>query len=193
MRLMMRPQIRLFSRALLLVGLGTAAGHAAAQAEPVTDELSGIVAGIVHYTRWPDAPATLRLCIDARSELASGAGARRLTDAITLLGPRLFTIDARRLDTASAASVLDCHALYVDAASAAAWQPMLKELISRPVLTIGRGEDFCSWGGQFCLERSSTAPESMRIRANLDSISRSGLRVNPQLLRLTQREPKPSR
>ena len=75
--------------------------------------------------------------------------------------------------------------------AAAIWQsaPVMRALlttfVNRPVLTIGHGEDFCSFGGMFCLQ-STEAGE--RIQANLDSISRSGLRINPQLLRLTQRD-----
>jgi hypothetical protein len=63
------------------------------------------------------------------------------------------------------------------------WRGMLLGVLDRPVLTIGFDEEFCSLGGMFCLDNSSG---KLQIRANLDSISRSGMRINPQLLRLTQ-------
>jgi hypothetical protein len=168
-----------------------------AQGEPrgavSPDELVGVLAGIVHYTRWPETPALLHVCVDMRDELASGAGAHRLADALATLGPAPVSIEGRHLD-AGAASMLDCQALYVGNAPPVAWQRLLKELVNRPVLTIGYSEEFCSWGGQFCLERTDPgAATELRIRANLDAISRSGLRVNPQLLRLTQRDPKAPR
>jgi hypothetical protein len=151
------------------------------------EELSNVLAGIVHYTRWPDAPATLHLCVDVGDELATGAGARRLADLLAALDPRPVSIDPRHLDDGPAA-VADCQVVYMGTAAAASWQRLLKDLANRPVLAIGYGEDFCSRGGQFCLEAAS-----LRMHANLDAIALSKLRVNPQLLRFTQRDPKGGR
>lgn len=146
--------------------------------------LPELVAGIVHYTRWPDPPATLRLCVEAGDELADGDGARQLFEALALLPERRVSTVARRIAGATAASLQDCQAIYFGQVSSASWRYLLQELANQPVLTIGPGEDFCSWGGVFCLERAGA---SVRIKANLDAVARSGLRVNPQLLRLTQR------
>ncbi|HEY4065376.1 MAG TPA: YfiR family protein [Burkholderiaceae bacterium] len=184
---------RLLGLALIACFSPVCLAQGEARSAVASDELIGILAGIVHYTRWPETPALLHVCVDTRDELASGAGARRLADALATLGPAPVSIESRRLET-GAASLSDCQALYVSDLAPAAWQRLLKELVNRPVLTIGYGEEFCSWGGQFCLERAAPGTTTdLRIRANLDAISRSGLRVNPQLLRLTQRDPKAPR
>ena len=184
---------RLFGLALMAgLALPCLAQGEARVGMPASDELIGVLAGIVHYTRWPAAPTPLHVCVDARDDLAGGAGARHLADALAELGPGPVVIEGRRLE-AGAASVVDCQAIYVGDVPPVVWQRLLKELVNRPTLTIGYSEDFCSWGGQFCLERGAPATANLRIRANLDAISRSGLRVNPQLLRLTQRDPKAPR
>jgi hypothetical protein len=51
------------------------------------------------------------------------------------------------------------------------------------VLLLGEGADFCSDGGMFCLEPGAGAS---RFGANLDAIARSGLRVNPLVLRIAR-------
>ena len=180
---------QLLSMALIVCLTSPCRAQSEARGAEGAEELSGVLAGIVYYTRWPGSPTPLRVCVDARDELATDAGTRRIADELAVLGPNGISIEGRRLDDGPS-SVLDCQAIYVGDVSAATWKGLLKDLVSRPVLAIGYGEEFCSRGGQFCLDR---AAGGLRIRANLDSISRSGLRVNPQLLRLTQRHTEATR
>lgn len=148
-----------------------------------TLELADILAGIIHYTRWPDSGANVRICVDEQERNALSAIVRKLDDVLS--NGRHVSVVSRRVDAAGAASLLDCQGIYFGDGPPDRWQPLLMQLAHRPVLTVGPGEDFCSYGGVFCLERSESG---VRIKANLDAIARSGLRVNPQLLRLTQRE-----
>jgi YfiR/HmsC-like len=149
---------------------------------PVDADVATTVVGIVHFARWPDRPATLHLCVadaDART-------ADELAHAFAQAGgdERKVIVTSRSLSGSAADALLDCQVLYVGAAAPDTYRPTLVRMAGRPILTIGAGDDFCSFGGLFCVERSGDAT---RIKANLDSIAGSGLRVNPQLLRLTQR------
>lgn len=71
------------------------------------------------------------------------------------------------------------------------WQALpqrqaLRSLAGRPVLSIGQGSEFCSDGGLFCLTPDRAG---LRFEVNLDAVSRSGLRVHPQVLRLARPRP----
>jgi len=92
--------------------------------------------------------------------------------------------ELRKLGLASPELLSVCDALYVGAMPRRQWNPLLRRLNPRPMLTIGQGEDFCSYGGQFCL---ITGVQGLQIRANVDAIALSGLRVNARLLQMTAR------
>ena len=146
-------------------------------------ELPDVLAGIVHYTRWQDPADALRLCVSEKNPGAAAALARRFGEGAAQAG-RIEVVSVR-IDAGAAAALLACQVIYFGETPAAAWRSLLPELAKHPILTIGHGEDFCSYGGLFCLE---PGPSGVRMRANLDSIAHVGLRVNPQLLRLAQRE-----
>jgi hypothetical protein len=90
----------------------------------------------------------------------------------------------RSLRAEAADSLLDCQAIYFGAMAPRELQPLLLRLNRHPILTIGLGDEFCSFGGKFCLV---PAGRGLQIKANLDAISYSGLRVNARLLQLTVR------
>jgi len=172
-----RPPRRLLS-ATLAVALLQLPGAARAQA---ADELADLVLGIVHYTRWPAAPESITLCVDD-----TDAGAAGLAAALGALAPAPpIRIAPRHVAPARAAELFDCHALLFPDMPAAPRQELLLKLNKRPILTLGRGEGFCSHAGQICLIDS---PRGLRFRANLDAIAFSGLRLNPRMLELGVRE-----
>ncbi len=153
----------------------------AAKPPPLRDaqQLGAVVGGIISYTRWPHSPNPVRLCVlghpglVGQFPLANPAvpGQRPVTAHLMLPGAELQR---------------DCDALYVTAMpSAANYRALLRQVIGGPVLTMGEGAEFCSDGGMFCFESQVSAP-SHRFSANLDAIARSGLRVNPQVLRLAR-------
>jgi YfiR/HmsC-like len=187
---MSRSGVAAIVRGLACALLATLAGPSIAQTDariaaaggPL--ELPDVLAGIVHYTRWPDAVDSLRLCVTDKDPATLAALTRRFGASAAPVG-RIEVVSVR-IDAEAVASLLDCQVVYFGQAPAKAWRALLLELTRRPILTIGHGEDFCSYGGLFCLE---AADSGVRLRVNLDSIARVGLRVNPQLLRLTQRAP----
>jgi hypothetical protein len=138
--------------------------------------LSTAVAGILAYTRWPSETPPLRLCTLGRS-----AGVDEL-----LHGPDLGS-PARPVSLRASPSATDasqnCQAIYVGAVDVASWRVLLQAVVGRPVLLLGDGPAFCTDGGMFCME---PGPRSVRFNANLDAIARSGLRVNPLVLRIAR-------
>lgn len=154
----------------------------ASEAMPPEGERHAVVtavAGIVSFTRWPAEGATLRLC--TLGEGAGVAALRRSTD----IGPAQRPVTVLALTDAGQAAAT-CQALYVGTvghAGTAATRELLRRLSGQPVLLLGEGAAFCSDGGMFCLEPGGA---QVRFNANLDAIARSGLRVNPLVLRVAR-------
>jgi hypothetical protein len=139
--------------------------------------VSTIVAGIVGYTRWPSDVSAIRLCI-----LGEGPGVDELLGAAARLGSAQRPVSVQALAAADAASP-PCDAVYVGAPAGGSGREALKRLAGRPVLLLGEGADFCSDGGMFCLVPGAG---TVSFNANLDAIARSGLRINPQVLRIAR-------
>jgi hypothetical protein len=176
------------ARALVAASLALTQIVAQAQSDPPlltaerAPEVAYIVRGIVQYTRWSPLPVPIRLCVsDAMDPATETAFARAVAEAKD--GAAAIALSNRRLVPGSAIDAADCQVVLVNSTAPTQWRGLLLSLLDRPVLTIGFEEEFCSLGGMFCLDNSSGR---LLIRANLDSIARSGMRINPQLLRLTQ-------
>jgi hypothetical protein len=139
-----------------------------------------VVWNIISYTRWPDEKGSLRVCLPEESKYATLI--RRSARVVGLQRPVVARIVPP--DAASA-----CDVVYFASAPAAEVGQGLRDLVGSPVLTIGEGKAFCSAGGMFCLLLNEVGGNDSvgRFAANLDAISRSHLRVNPQVLRLSKR------
>jgi YfiR/HmsC-like len=166
----------------VLAALSSAAACRAQGVVEGTPDLVGILSGIVHFTRWSEAAAPIRVCVDEHDEEIAAAVVQTLSTAAA--DGRQGIVVAKPIAGRSVEQLSQCHAVYFGAARPVIYRALLVGLVGKPILTVGQGSDFCSYGGTFCIE---TSAEGVRIKANLDSIASSGLRVNPQLLRLTQR------
>lgn len=144
--------------------------------------LPELLLGILHYTRWPQPLASHRLCLN-EVDADSVALAREL-DALGAQALPPVHSSLRSLRAELADSLLDCQAIYFGALPVRGLQPLLLRLNRHPILTLGLGDDFCSYGGKFCLLQG---PQGWQIKANLDAIAYGGLRVNARLLQLTVR------
>lgn len=161
------PQDKSEAGALLSSG-GPNPGHPNAAA---------VVAGILNFTQWPQGLRPIRVCVmgEGRAALALLVpGALGLPESSVAVRR---SVVQPRLDEG-------CEVLYLGQTRAGLQTQLLAGLAEHPVLTIGEGAAFCSDGGMFCLESDDTP---VRFGVNIDSISRSGLRVNPQVLWLARR------
>jgi len=140
---------------------------------PSRDPLAALVSNLLAYTHWPALAQPLRLCIWGR-----GADVAALQASALSTTQRKVTIQ-RDIEVALAAK--RCDALYTAASAPAAARQLARTLIGRPVLSIGEGLSYCAEGGMFCID---TRERPLKFQANLDAIARSGLRVDPQALRI---------
>jgi hypothetical protein len=143
---------------------------------------SMVIWGIVNYTRWPQEDGPLKVCLlesSAQTEVI-----RRSAEAF-----HFRRVIVLREPPATLADIKGCDVAYFGSLPAQQTTLLLRTLVNLPVLTIGEGTDFCSAGGMFCLasDRETAAENGEGMFAtNLDVIARSGLRVNPRVLRLSQ-------
>lgn len=163
-----------FSLTLGLAGAQTVLSDTAAAASSQRGALAETVSGMVRFTRWPQDAKDMRLCV-----LGNGGSTDELTRPGALgtterpLAAHLVSLSEENLD--------DCQVLYISGPITATTRDKILKSTGRPVLTIAEGQDSCSDGVMFCLD-----PASRRFSVNLDAVARSGLRVNPQVLRLAR-------
>lgn len=152
----------------------------AAQAQPAGDGVSPmvarVIAGILSYTRWPAAAPSIRLCTVGR-----GPGVDALLRAADFSSPGRSVTVAAVAHLGAAAQ--GCDAVYVGHARDLDARTAVRQFAGRPVLVVGEGPEFCSDGGMFCVDAGADVP---RFGVNLDAVARSGLRVNPQVLRIAR-------
>lgn len=143
--------------------------------------IADAVRGILGYARWPTETANLRLCVVGHSPHAE----QLLKSTLEPLGQRSIKVTrvASEIDIAS-----QCEGLYVGNLEDATWRRLFAQIAGRPVLTICERSPACTSGGMFCLDIDDNA--GVQFEINLDSVARSGVRVNPQVLRLGRRPPK---
>jgi hypothetical protein len=162
-----------------LAGAAAADDAAAAKAPAAAPDgrasVTTVVAGIVSYTRWPTETRSIRLCTIGR-----GPGVDELLEAADL-GSTQLNVPVRACAAANALN--ECDVIYVGALATPAMRSLLQSTVGRPVLMIGEGQAFCTDGGMFCLQPGEAA---VGFAVNLDAVARSGLRVNPRVLRMAR-------
>ena len=151
--------------------------------EVQTSKLLTIFWGIVGYTRWPDVnvKGLLRICL---SEDDPHSAIIRISARSVELGRPIVTRSMPE-DAATA-----CDIVYISSTDNDASGELTRSLAEAPVLTIGDGGRFCRMGGMFCLlpgHGESSEAVIDRFAVNQEAISRSPLRVDPQVLRLSKR------
>ena len=140
------------------------------------------VVALVRFIDWPNPTpeTTLVVCQPPETPplLLDGRQVRGLTIRVRRM------VYLRELDS--------CDVFVAFASEEASWGAWLKRMTQvidpirdkiRPILTIGKGAQFCDLGGAICLVNSAaTSVETYRL--NLDALARRGFRVDSQLLRL---------
>lgn len=133
-----------------------------------------IVSGIVSYSRWPALSGQPKLCIFSSSRFAqvlsdSGSAALPYTPLI--------------VQNESEALHATCDAIYFGNESPAAQLELFRNYQGRALLLIAEQNLECVIGSAFCLIINE---ETVRFSVNLDALSRSGVRVNPDVLMLAR-------
>ena len=173
-----------------LLALVLAAGPAQAQTSPQgagTHEapaaeylrLARVVRGIISYTRWPEEPDVLEMCL---------VGTMRYGQSLMTTLPQTAgrVLRLRPLAKVDVESLKGCHAAYIGDVSEAEMEQL--RAVKHPLLTMREQDPLCRSGSMFCLKIAATR---VSFDLNLDAVSRSGLRVNPKVLMLGHRADRP--
>lgn len=135
-----------------------------------------VVLGIISFTHWPTPPARLRLCVTGRPDYAHG-----LVDA---LQAGATPLDVRRIGLDDPAIGAACDVVYFGNLSDDERKQIRAAVAGHPVLTISEHNPFCTTGSMFCL---NVDDEPITFDINLDAVARSGVRVQPNVLKLARR------
>lgn len=173
---------RLAALPLLSIALcalcGWAAPARAQQADPGLD-LRETLTGILAYTRWPQPPKPLRLCVIGQSPHVESLLQQGLTRTgqwpLPALRPR------PELPLAD-----QCDVLYVGEFDPDQWLRLLPSLAGRGVLTVCEHSPSCASGGMVRMQIDPAA-RHVRFEVNLDAVARSTVRIHPQVLKLGRR------
>ncbi|KFC06527.1 YfiR family protein [Trabulsiella guamensis ATCC 49490] len=173
--LVSNPRWKISCQLLWVLALIFAGKPLFAATTPATDRsVRAIVSGIVSYTRWPDLTGAPRLCIFSSSRfmqaLSNGASA-----------PLPYQPVVVKNDHEALAA--GCNALYFGNESPSQQIALTGKLQPRPVLSIAEQNPECAAGSAFCLIFHSA---TVKFSVNLDVLTRSGVRVNPEVLMLAR-------
>ncbi len=160
---------------------GAALPESLVAADAKSRAVAQTVFGILGYTRWPEEPSAIRLCVVGPTEFA---------DELLLGAEPTSTrrIEVRRMRLGDAALPTACDGVYAGHLEDAEWRQLLEKVGSRPLLSISERRELCRIGCMFCLE---VRQDGVGFESNLDSVARSGVRVNPRVLQLSRRKAAP--
>jgi hypothetical protein len=170
---------RLWLSALLFAAHAAAGPIASAVDAASIATVGQVVMGILGYSRWPVQPKPIRLCIVGQTAYAG-----ELLDGRSR--PPALAVQARRADAASATLAQDCDAVYLGGQQEKERRQILRQVVGHPVVSIVEDDPDCAVGSMFCLD---IRPEGVGFQVNLDSVARSGVRINPGVLQLSRRRP----
>ncbi len=146
-----------------------------------TRAVAQTVYGIVGYTRWPEEPQPVRLCVVGPTEYAD-----ELLQGGDNGAARRIEVRRMRLDDAALAG--SCDGIYAGRLGDDDWRRLQERMGTQALLSISERRELCRVGCMFCLD---VRTEGVGFESNLDSVSRSGVRVNPRVLQLSRRKAGP--
>lgn len=142
--------------------------------DPYAAPVGRIVQSITEYTTWPSRPNPVTLCV-----IGPASHAERL-DGLRLADGRLIE---RRTVALTGFTPAACDTLYIGRLALPEMRALTAQARGRGVLTIAEGDPNCRSQAMFCLLYT---PTSVTFRMNIDAIARSGLKVDPRVLRISQ-------
>ncbi|CAH5676000.1 hypothetical protein AI2999V1_3380 [Enterobacter cloacae] len=167
--------ISLFRLTLVLM-LFFMVGPAPAATFTETDKsVRSIVSGIVSYTRWPSLSGQPKLCIYASSHFTQALSSEEGQSELPYT-PVIVRNDQEALSAT-------CDAIYFGAESPAKQLELISQYQGRALLLISEQNPECVIGSAFCLIIDHN---QVRFSVNLDALTRSGVRVNPDVLMLAR-------
>ena len=170
----MRQSLRLAAVATALLALQPSAVAQSAAASPYATAVSRTVRGIFEYARWPQRRDPMTLCVTAGAQHAGQIANWRMADGRTV---------ARRNIAAQAGAVAGCDALYIGTVAIGVQRQLTAAVRGRGVLTIAESDPTNASEAMFVWTYKAGA---LSFRLNVDAVSRSGMKVDPRVLRLAK-------
>lgn len=181
---------RLFLRVLMTLCLITVTCNSAIMAMPDTNEkrinnektarnenVARAVSGIISYTHWPITPTILRLCLVPPSNYISALTHIDIVSDHTQLHVETLNFNVEQL-------IERCDVIYYGQVDPQLQHQVINLKNDKPLLTIAENNPNCEIGSAFCLNINST-PATFSL--NLDILTRSGVRVQPNVLQLARK------
>lgn len=164
-------------RLTLVLMLSLVVGQSMAAPLTETDKsVRSIVSGIVSYTQWPSLTKPPKLCVYASSRYTSALSAVDEQNSSLPYIPEIVHTDQETLSAT-------CDGIYFGAESPAKQLELINKYQGRALLLISEQNAECVIGSAFCLIINDS---KVRFSVNLDALSRSGVRVNPDVLMLAR-------
>jgi len=136
-----------------------------------------MVGAILEYTRWPARQTPLVLCVVGQA-LHAGA-----MDRLSLSNGR--AVVRRNVPAETEPARLDCDALYLARLGPEALRRWTRVARGAPIVTIAEDDPGCRSEAMFCLRFLAA---TLSFDLNIDAVSRSGVRIDPRVLRLANGE-----
>ncbi|AYA39852.1 YfiR family protein [Xenorhabdus nematophila] len=175
---------RLFLRLLATLFLIIVIGNSAVMAMPdankkqtLNENVARVVSGIISYTHWPATRAVLRLCLVPPSNYISVLTHINMISDQTELQIETLNFNAEQL-------IEKCDVIYYGQIDPLLQQQVINQNNNKPLLTIAENNPHCEIGSAFCLNIDST---QATFSLNLDILTRSGVRVHPNVLQLARK------
>jgi hypothetical protein len=173
--------IRRFAAAGIVIALVAAfpgAPTATAQAPSESEVKAALIYKFLPQVTWPGLAPTAPIvtCVVSDSGVAAS-----LSDIVKGKTVEAHTIEVRQLRDPGASA--GCHVVFVAGAEIRRFTAGLTAIRTSPLLTISDGGNFAKSGGviEFFVENGR-----MRFSINTDAMSRSGLQISSQVLRLAR-------
>lgn len=159
----------LFSALLLLLFIS----HAAFATQK-DDKANRIVSGIMSFTHWPGLSAAPQLCVlNSAKHLTLPQNGR----------PTATSFSVVYLTSENDLATYHCDAVYFGDQSPSQQVELSQQFQGKAVLTLAENNAECTVGAAFCLIFKS---DHTLFSVNLDSLTRSGVRVSPDVLLLSR-------
>ncbi|MBE8595492.1 YfiR family protein [Xenorhabdus sp. BG5] len=181
---------KLFLRLLMTLCLITVTCHSAVIAMPDTNKkriinektahnenVARVVSGIISYTHWPITPTILHLCLVPPSNYISALTHIDMISDHTELQVETLNFNVEQL-------IERCDVIYYGQVDPQLQHQVINLKNDKPLLTIAENNPNCEIGSAFCLNINST-PATFSL--NLDILTRSGVRIHPNVLQLARK------
>lgn len=151
--------------------------ESSSQLIPITEQVASLVLGIIRYSRWPEQPQQVDICI-----VGDVHHAGLLLQSTHYIGD--VPVVSQNVSMEQVLSLTtNCHLYYVGHLASKHYSQVYDAVGHSAVITIEEENELCSIGGMFCFFIQN---ERATFKVNLDAVSRSSVKIHPSVLRLGQ-------